>query len=86
MRGWSSRAGRICAIAAMVALGACEYLPFKLGSSDLELLARPWAKPQTVVIVPPVYCYSTVADRDCYAEPQPHWAGRQVGSLGRVTQ
>ncbi len=52
--------------------------------TDMDLLARSWAKPQPSLAVPPVYCYATLGDRDCYSEPQPNWAARQVGTIGRV--
>jgi len=28
----------------------------------------------------PIYCYGTLADPDCYGEPQPGWEGRLIGS------
>jgi len=30
----------------------------------------------------PLYCYGTLADPDCYAEPQPGWEGRLIGYYG----
>lgn len=30
----------------------------------------------------PIYCYGTLADPDCYAEPQPGWANRLIGYYG----
>jgi hypothetical protein len=38
--------------------------------------------PQVSVTGEPLYCYGTLADPDCYAEPQPGWEGRLIGYYG----
>ncbi len=38
----------------------------------------PW--PDVVVTeAPPVYCYATIGEPDCYTEPQPQETGRLIG-------
>lgn len=86
---------RLLVLGVAVLLGACtetsQFLQFPPLPSfiwrpptDVDLLARSWAKPQPGLVIPPVYCYATLGNRDCYSEPQPNWASRQVGTIGRV--
>ena len=38
--------------------------------------------PRYQVTVPPVYCYSTLADPDCYAAPVAGWEHRLIAQVG----
>jgi hypothetical protein len=38
--------------------------------------------PRYLVTVPPVFCYATLADPDCYAAPVPGWEHRLVAQYG----
>jgi hypothetical protein len=38
--------------------------------------------PRYQVTVPQIYCYSTLADPDCYAAPVPGWEHRLIAQFG----
>ena len=56
-----ARAALALAVAALAASCARE--------SEAELRASGWAKRDIVATAPEVYCYSTLAAKDCHAAP-----------------
>lgn len=53
--------------------------------AGLVLLAGCSSRTETFAVVPPlspvpIWCYATLAQTDCYGEPQPPGTGRLVGA------
>jgi hypothetical protein len=63
-------------------LGACERSPlFDEG--------QPWrnrASDYNVSAIPPVYCYETLADANCYSAPQEKETHRMINYVGPAPQ
>lgn len=50
--------------------------------TEAELHFRDTFGPRFEVTVPRIYCYSTLADPDCYATPVPGWEPRLIAQYG----
>lgn len=76
---------KICALtAAFTLVAACEnphLMKFKdeFGWTESKMLSDGWLKSRHIT-APQVYCYHTLADRDCYSEPRRSQQHRLVGS------
>jgi hypothetical protein len=73
----------IFAALALLALGACTVDPqSRYYPTDLQLRTQDMIGPRYHVTVPPVYCYSTLGDPECYALPIPGWETRLIAQVG----
>ncbi len=70
-------------VAATALLGACgvdatsAYQP-----TEAQRRYQDRFGPRYVVTQPPVYCYATLAEPDCYAVPVPGWENRLIAAYG----
>lgn len=73
----SARTRRIAGMLAAALLGGCN--PFgSFAPTETELLTGAFTPRDRLPPGPPVYCYSTLAEVDCYRTPQPGEAHRLV--------
>lgn len=64
-------------LAAAALLAGCNTLR----QDERDILARGWTAPAPAPQPEPkVYCYGTLAEKDCYPSPQPGQDYRRVGS------
>lgn len=73
-------------LAALLALAGCDrYTGLEIRKyTNSELLQLGWAQQDLVVTEPPRYCYKTLADNDCYTQPQPGQEYRYVAPYAPV--
>jgi hypothetical protein len=68
---------------ALLALGACTPDPqSRYYSTESQRYVQDLFGPRYQVTVPPIYCYSTLGDPECYAAPIPGWEGRLIAQVG----
>lgn len=73
----------IIAAFALLAVGACADPLSRYNPTDAQIYIRDMMGPRLqVVTVAPIYCYSTLADPDCYAAPVPGWEHRLIAQYG----
>lgn len=70
----------------LVALAGCDrYTGLEIRKyTNSEYLQLGWAQQDLVVTEPARYCYKTLADIDCYAQPQPGQEYRYVAPYAPV--
>lgn len=69
--------------AILLVLGACAPDPqSRYYPTQSQLYFQDRFGPRYQVTVPPVYCYSTLGDPECYAAPIPGWEGRLIAQVG----
>lgn len=81
----SLRRVSLAAIGLMVIAGCDRYTGSeirKYTSSEYQQLG--WARQDVVITDPPRYCYKTLADIDCYTQPQPGQDYRYVAPYAPV--
>lgn len=67
----------------LLALSACTADPqSRYYPTDAQRYVQDLFGPRYQVTVPPVYCYSTLGDPECYAGPVPGWEGRLIAQVG----
>ena len=70
-------------LGASVMLAACNVDPqSRYYPTQAELHFQDMFGPRYEVTVPQTYCYSTLADPDCYAVPVPGWEHRLIAQYG----
>ncbi len=75
-------------LAATLLLAGCSNPWADERPTRAEIFAAGWVNddlplsPQTAVPASPIYCYRTIADEDCHAEPVPGEAARITGYIG----
>ena len=72
----------ITALLALLALGACADPQSRYNPTDAQRYIQDMLGPRFQVTVAPIYCYSTLADPDCYAAPVPGWEHRLIAQYG----
>jgi hypothetical protein len=74
---------RLFAALTLLVLGACTADPqSRYYPTDSQLYVQNLIGPRYQVTVPPIYCYSTLADPECYAAPVPGWERRLIAQVG----
>jgi hypothetical protein len=68
--------------AALTVVAGCEnphlqQVKDEFGWTEARMLSDGWLKSR-VIARPPVYCYHTLADADCYSKPRPHHKHRLI--------
>ena len=67
----------LAVVTCAVLLGGCNpFSPF--APTETELLTAGYVPPDIYPLGPPVYCYRTLAEVDCYRRLQPEEANRLV--------
>lgn len=78
-----SRAARTAMLALVLTLAACTVDPLSpYYPTDYQRQLQAWLGPLYVRTEPPVYCYATLADPDCYAAPVAGWERRLISYYG----
>jgi hypothetical protein len=68
---------------AALALISCTVDPqSRYYPTESQVYFRDVFGPRYQVTVPPVYCYSTLADPECYAAPVAGWEHRLIAQVG----
>lgn len=68
---------------AMAALIACTPDPLSpYQPTDSQRQLQNWFGLRFESTMPPIYCYATLAEPDCYAEPVPGWERRLIAYGG----
>ena len=74
MRRW------IGVLALVVGAAGCSSSLTGWSTTETELLQAAYVGPDRFPPPPPVFCYRTLAEVDCYAEPLPGEQNRLVGA------
>lgn len=75
-------AGRVFLSLAVLALGACAgYGPGYAPTENQHFLVTRFGDPVQMTVAP-IYCYETLADPDCHAQPLPGREGRLIAWYG----
>ncbi len=74
MRSW------MAIVILTAAVAGCAYPPGQSGKSDSELLEAGTARRERLTPPAPLYCYRTLADVDCQAQPATGESSRLVGA------
>jgi hypothetical protein len=70
-------------LAVSLALGACTADPqSRYNATESQRYFQDLFGPRYQVTVPPVYCYSTLGDPECYAAPVAGWERRLIAQNG----
>jgi hypothetical protein len=70
-------------LAAVLVLAACTVDPgSRYYPTQSQLYFQDFFGPRYQATVPPVYCYATLADPECYAVPVPGWEHRLIAQYG----
>ena len=48
--------------------------------TEADILAAGWVRPRVLPAPAPIFCYRTLANADCYTEPEPGWESRYIES------
>lgn len=72
----------LAAVVSLLALGACADPQSRYYATDSQTYIRDMFGPRFQVTVPPIYCYSTLGDPDCYAAPVAGWETRLIAQHG----
>ena len=67
-----------CLALVALAMSACSNPWADLRPTEAEMNRANWLEPASVALAPR-YCYRTLARVDCFDEPQPAAAEREVG-------
>lgn len=73
---------RLSAALMLLALGACADPQSRYYPTDAQVYIQDLFGPRYQVTVPPVYCYSTLGDPECYAAPVQGWETRLIAQVG----
>jgi hypothetical protein len=49
--------------------------------TEAQIVTANWVAPRALPPPPPIYCYRTLADSNCYAEPVPGYESRFIESF-----
>jgi hypothetical protein len=49
--------------------------------TEAQIVSANWVPPRALPPPPPIYCYRTLADSNCYAEPVPGFESRFIESF-----
>lgn len=69
-------------LAAPLLLAACADPLSPYYPTDSQRQLQAWLGTRYVWTEPPVYCYATLADPDCYAAPVAGWERRLISYYG----
>jgi hypothetical protein len=70
-------------LAVLLLLGACTADPqSRYYPTESQRYVQDLFGPRYQVTVPPVYCYSTLGDPECYAAPVAGWENRLIAQVG----
>jgi hypothetical protein len=73
----------VLAVSGALALASCIDDPLsRYYPTESQRYLRDSFGPRYQVTGPPVYCYATIGDPDCYAVPVPGWEHRLIAHYG----